>query len=300
MVVKKTSKKKVAKKASKKIPTKTESKKAKNKKVVNKNETMAIATEREMAMDFATKVYKEFDTMIKSVVMFGSSSKHQQTAESDIDIIIILDDVSIKFDEELIAWYRKHLGEIMRKNAYAKPLHVNSVKLSTWWEDMMRGDPVVLNVLRYGEALIDFGGFFNPLRVLLKEGKIRSTPEAIYTLLERSPTHLVRAKQSMLAVVDGLYWTFVDSAHAALIAADIMPASPEEVPRVLTETFVKKRLLSKKYVDSYVNIHRVAKDIIHGKLHDVPGKVLDEWFVRSDEFLREMSRLIEDLIKSKK
>ncbi len=293
--------KKVSKKmARKKVPTKIDSRKAKNKRIAKTSETMAFATEHEMATDFASKVYKQFDTMIKSVVMFGSSSKKEQKPESDVDIIIILDDVSIKFDEELIAWYRKHLGEIMRKNAYAKPLHVNSVKLSTWWDDMLKGDPVVLNVIRYGEALIDFGGFFNPLRVLLKQGKIKSTPEAIYTLLERSPTHLVRAKQSMLAVVDGLYWTFVDSAHAALIAANVMPASPEEVPKVLTNTFVKKRLLSKKYVDSYVSIHQVAKDIVHGKLHDVPGKVLDEWFVKSDEFLREMSRLIEGLLRAKK
>jgi predicted nucleotidyltransferase len=253
-----------------------------------------------MAMDFASKVYKEFDTMIKSVIMFGSSSKHSQKPESDVDIIILLDDVSIKFDEELIAWYRKNLGKIMRENAYAKPLHVNSVKLSTWWEDMLKGDPVVMNVIRYGEALIDFGGFFNPLRILLKQGKIKSTPEAIYTLLERSPTHMVRAKQSMLAVIDGLYWTFVDSAHAALIAADVMPASPEEVPKVLTETFVKRKLLNKKYVDSYVSIHQVAKDIVHGKLHDVPGKTLDEWFVKSDEFLKEMSRLVQGSLKSKK
>ncbi len=293
-------KKSTKKKVSKRVPTKTESKKAKNQKVMKKNETMGLATEREMAMDFASKVYKEFDTMIKSVVLFGSSSKQNQKPESDVDIIIILDDVSIKFDEELIAWYRKNLGKIMRENAYAKPLHVNSVKLSTWWDDMLRGDPVVINVIRYGDALIDFGGFFNPLKLLLKQGKIKSTPEAIYTLLERSPTHLARAKQAMLAVIDGIYWTFVDSAHAALIAADVMPASPEEVPKILTETFVKKRLLSKKYVDSYISIHRVAKDIVHGKLHDVPGKVLDEWFVKSNEFLKEMSKLIEGLVRRKK
>jgi len=261
--------------------------------------TLGISGEREIAMDFAMKVYEKFDQMIKSIVLFGSSARQIATPDSDIDIIIIIDDVSVKWDNELIAWYRKELGKIIVKNPYAKALHVNTVKLSTWWDDMMRGDPVVINILRYGDALIDFGGFFNPLRVLLKDGKIRSTPESIYTLLQRAPGHLTRAKQSMLAVVDGLYWTMVDSAHAALIAADVMPSSPESIPEVLTETFVKNKKLNKKYVAYYVEIHAVAKRIVHGSLTSVRGEDLDDWFEKADLFLGEMASLVDKLIDEK-
>ena len=161
----------------------------------------------------------------------------------------------------------------------------------------MRGDPVVLNVLRYGDALIDFGGFFNPLRILLKEGKIRTTPESIYTLLQSAPRHMTRAKQSMLAVVDGLYWTMVDASHAALIAANIMPSSPEAIPKVLTDNFVKTRKLDKKYIGYYSEIHVVAKDIVHGKVTSIKGKHLDDWFVKADAFLGEMARLVDSLIE---
>jgi len=261
--------------------------------------TLMIAGEREIASDFAMKVYDKFDQMIKSIVLFGSSARCVSTADSDIDIIIIIDDVSVKWDQELIAWYREELGKIISANPYAKALHINTVKLSTWWEDMMRGDPVVINILRYGDALIDFGGFFNPLRILLKEGKIRSTPESIYTLLQRAPGHMTRARQSMLAVVDGLYWTMVDAAHAALIAANVMPASPEAIPDVLTEQFVKTKKLNKKYVGYYAEVHSVAKEIVHGRLTSVKGKDLDEWFVKADEFLGEMAKLIDDLIDEK-
>jgi len=245
----------VEKKKVKKIPTKK----------LEKAKTLLIAGEREIAADFAMKVYENFDQMIKSVVLFGSSAKKVSTPESDIDIIIIIDDVAVRWDAELIAWYREELGKLIKANPYRKSLHINSVKLSTWWEDMMRGDPVVINVLRYGDALIDFGGFFNPLKVLLKEGKIRSTPESIYTLLQRAPGHLTRARQSMLGAVDGIYWTMVDSAHAALIAANVMPSSPETIPDVLTETFVKRKMLNKKYVSYYSEIHGIAKEIVHGK-----------------------------------
>ena len=262
--------------------------------------TMSLVLERDIAMDFASKVYKEFDTLVKSVILFGSSAKQEATTRSDIDIIIIIDDVSVRFDDELIAWYRKNLGRVVAKNRYIKPLHINTVKLSTWWQDLLRGDPIVVNVLRYGDTLIDFGGFFQPLKLLLKEGKIKSTPEAIYTLLERAPTHLARARGATLAAIDGMYWCMVDASHAALISADIMPPSPEKIPDFLTEYFVKNKLLNKKYVGYYQEIHSIAKEIVHGKRVEVSGRYIDEWFVKADEFLREMAKLIEDVIRSKK
>ena len=281
------------------VKEKKEKVKRVSKRMKDVSPTLALAGEREIALDFAMKVYQEFDQMIKSIVLFGSSAKQVSTPDSDIDIIIIIDDVSVKWDNELIGWYRDELGKIIQSNPYAKALHINTVKLSTWWDDMMRGDPVVLNVLRYGDALVDFGGFFNPLRVLLKEGKIRSTPESIYTLLQRAPGHMTRAKQSMLAVVDGLYWTMVDSAHAALIAADVMPSSPEDIAEILTKTFVDKKRLHKKFVGYYREIHFVAKDIVHGNLTSVKGRDLDSWLVVTDEFLGEMARLVDSLIDEK-
>ena len=281
------------------VKEKKEKVKRVSKRMKDVSPTLALAGEREIALDFAMKVYQEFDQMIKSIVLFGSSAKQVSTPDSDIDIIIIIDDVSVKWDNELIGWYRDELGKIIQSNPYAKALHINTVKLSTWCDDMMRGDPVVLNVLRYGDALVDFGGFFNPLRVLLKEGKIRSTPESIYTLLQRAPGHMTRAKQSMLAVVDGLYWTMVDSAHAALIAADVMPSSPEDIAEILTKTFVDKKRLHKKFVGYYREIHFVAKDIVHGNLTSIRGKDLDNWFAITDEFLGEMARLVDEIVDEK-
>ena len=41
--------------------------------------TLGISGEREIASDFAMKVYKKFDQMIKSVVLFGSSAKEYKS-----------------------------------------------------------------------------------------------------------------------------------------------------------------------------------------------------------------------------
>jgi len=258
--------------------------------------SLDLKTESEIAMDFATKAYKKFSRMIKSVVLFGSAVKQQSVAESDIDIIIIIDDVAVKWDGELIAWYREELEKILRANPYNKKIHINTIKLSTWWDDLIRGDPVVINVIRYGESIIDFGGFFEPLKYLLILGKIKSTPEAIYSALERAPQHLNRSKVAELNVIEGFYWAMVDSAHAALIAANISPPSPEHIPVDLKETFVNSGKLNIKYVIWYRDLHILHKDISHGKITDLRGVNIDEWKQRTEDFIQKMAELVKQLI----
>ena len=254
--------------------------------------TLNIKLESEIAMDFATKLYENFNKLVKSVVLFGSSVKQSVVAGSDIDIIIIIDDVAIKWDEELIAWYREELDKLLRKNPYQRSLHINTIKLSTWWEDIMRGDPVVMNVLRYGEAMIDFAGFFEPLKFLLLNGKIKSTPEAIYTCLQRAPTHILRSKAAELNSIEGLYWAMVDSAQAALISAGIPPASPEHIPNDLKETFVDAKRLNVKYVIWYRDLLILHKGIVHGEINDLKGVEIDNWQGRTQEFLKVMAELV--------
>ncbi len=264
-----------------------------------KSSTLNIATDREVALDFATKVYQEFANMIKSVILFGSSAKKIAITSSDIDIIILLDDVSIRWDQELITHYRARLAELIKENPYKKSLHINTVKLSTWWDDLNRGDPVILNVIRYGDPLLDHGGFFTPLKILLEQGKIHSTPEAIYTLLQRAPNQLIRAKNSLFVAIDGLYWCVVDSAHAALIAAGERPASPEHIAERLEEKFVSTRMLKQKYVDTYSELHSLNKGIIHNQINEIKGKKIDELFGQADAFLGEMAKIVEELVNKK-
>lgn len=259
--------------------------------------TLQIKNESEIAMDFATKLYQKLNKMVKSVVLFGSSVKQSSVAGSDIDIIIIIDDVSIKWSQELIAWYREELDKILKANPYQKNLHINTIKLSTWWEDLMKGDPVVINVLRYGEAMIDLAGFFEPLKYLLLNGKIKSTPEAIYNCLQRAPQHFSRSKISELNCIEGLYWAMVDSAHAALISAKIPPASPEHIPADLREVFVNSGKLKMKYVIWYRDLLMLHKKIAHGEITDLKGVEIDAWQEKTEDFMRTMAQIVNEYVQ---
>lgn len=270
---------------------------AKKREIKKKNvPTLKLKSESEIAMDFALKVYKTFEKSIKSIVLFGSQVKGNNVSGSDIDIIIVIDDVSIRWDQEMIAWYREEMDKILKSNPYNKDLHINTIKLSTWWQDLMRGDPVILNVIRYGQALIDLAGFFEPMKFLLSKGLVKSTPEAIYSALQRAPTHLQRSKLSQINSVEGIYWCMVDAAQAALISANVNPPSPEHIPVDLKEHLVDQGMLNGKYVTWYRDMLILHKKIAHGEVKQLKGIEIDEWQERAEEFLRIMTGLVKDLM----
>ncbi|MDP1728847.1 MAG: nucleotidyltransferase domain-containing protein [archaeon] len=258
--------------------------------------TLQLNAERDIAADFANKVYQRFDKMIKSVILFGSTAKQVRTSGSDIDIIVLIDDASVKFDSELIGWYRAELGKIIQLNPYKKELHINTVKLTTWWHDLMKGDPVILNIIRYGEDLIDFGGFFRPIKILLQEGKISSTPEAIYTSLQRAPYHLAASKRAELGAIEGIYWAMVDSAHALLMSAKIQPSSPEHIAEILKREFANKKIIDSKYANWYQEVFSLYKSIMHNQVTDIKGANIDLLQSRADEFIRIMAQAIRNYV----
>lgn len=261
--------------------------------------TLDLKTDEEIAMDFAIKVYKKFDRSIKSIILFGSVAKQEVTKGSDIDIIIVIDDVSIKWDIEMISWYREELAKISALNPYTRGVHVNTIKLSTWWNDLMKTDPVIINVLRFGVPLVDIGGFFEPLKYLLLQGKIKPSPEAIYNTLQRAPIHLSRCKFSKYQGIEALYWCFVDAAHAALIAAGNLPPSTEQISLELKLQFVDHGLLDKKYIIWYRDLMILHKRVTHGEVPEIKGADIDIWESRADEFLNVMARLVNRLVSDK-
>ena len=273
-------------------------KKKRKKKFSRKNfPTLNLTNERDIAMDFAIKVYKRFDKIIKAVVLFGSSVKNTSTSTSDIDIIIVVDDASVKWDQELVAWYREELGKIVALSPYKKEIHINTVKLTTWWNDLMKGDPVIVNILRYGEAMVDVGGFFNPLKALLIDGRIKSTPEAIYVALNRAPEHFRRSKSAELGAVEGLFWAMVDSAQAALMSAGVMPPSPEHIPSLLNETFVERNMLKRDYPAMFNELYILHRKIIHGEITDLKGSEIDVWQDRTERFISTMAQIVKQIVE---
>ncbi len=262
--------------------------------------SMKVLSDYDIAYDFATKTYKQFKEVIKSIVLFGSVAKGEIKKGSDIDIVIVIDDCAIEWDQELIAWYREELGKLVAAQNYNKGIHINTVTLSAFWEEVRIGDPTAINVIRYGQPLIDFGGFFGPMKVLLAKGKIRPTPEAVFTTLRRAPLHISRAKFNVVSSIENLYWAMVDSAHAALMAAGQVPPSPEHVGDMLDVVFVREKRLNKKYVSMFNEMHHLARDVAHGNVKHLRGADIDKYLGSTIEFERVMRAISSKLLEREK
>jgi len=298
MASKKTAKKK-SRKVSKPSKKKTTKKIAKKKPLTQQRK---LTIEESVSLEFAQAVSEKFDRVVNSIILFGSQARGTNSANSDIDIVIIVDDASINWDMELIAWYREELGKIITKKAgkYERDFHINTIKLTTWWNDLMHGDPVVLNIIRYGQPLIDSGGMYRALKTLLIQGKIHSTPEAAFAALQRVPEHLVRSRYSELNAIEGVYWGMIDAAQAALITAGKVPPSPEHVPAMIKENFVDSGMLGTGYVQALKDLHSLHKGIDHNEITSITGVEVDKWQDVAERFLREMTRIIDNLLEYKK
>ncbi|MBS3167681.1 hypothetical protein J4216_00995 [Candidatus Woesearchaeota archaeon] len=265
-----------------------------------KEKRKRLTEKRDIAMDFAGRVYKKFRDVVKAIAMFGSVPKLQDTPKSDLDIIIIIDDCTVNWDEELIAWYRQELSKLIAEINYGLELHVNTVTLTAFWEEVRAGEPLVINILRYGEPLIDIGGFFDPLKILLAKGRIKPSAEAIFTTMERTGQHLARANTNILNSIEGFYWAMVDASHACLMSMKIVPPSPEFLYDLLEEHLVKNKTLDKKYLMYFDEVRKLAKKILHAEKTKLSGREIEETQNKSEAFVKELNEISKALIRNEK
>ncbi len=216
-----------------------------------------------------------------------------------MDIIIIVDDCTVNWDQELIGWYREELARIIRKNPHGEKFHVNTITLSVFWDEVRRGEPLVVNVIRFGHPLVDAGNFFDPLKVLLAKGKIRPSPEAIYTTAHKAFDHQAFAKQSLLTAFESTYWSMVESAQATLMALNILPPSPEEIPMHL-QRLVKEKKIQKQALKDYQRTFDLMQKIKHKDVTEISGATLDEHFAKAQKFANVHQHLTMALLKDKK
>ncbi|HII29589.1 hypothetical protein COV22_02185 [Candidatus Woesearchaeota archaeon CG10_big_fil_rev_8_21_14_0_10_47_5] len=270
--------------------------------------------ELNLAYEFSKRIYDEFGTILKAVVLFGSAARRavrglrgsaegrdQAVPETsmpsgsenkgDIDILIVVDDVTLQLTPELVEAYRIIIDEAIL--AVSPKLHVTSLKLTNFWEYVRTGDPVAVNLLRDGLAILDTG-FFEPLQALLIRGRIRPTPEAISTYFFRAPKTLHNSKWHILQATLDLYWAAIDAAHAALMKVGEIPPSPEHVADLLEEKLVRTRKLERKYAEMMRNFYQLSKRIIYREIKEVTAAEYDHYYRDAEAFVNRMERFIKN------
>ncbi|PIZ50497.1 hypothetical protein COY27_06915 [Candidatus Woesearchaeota archaeon CG_4_10_14_0_2_um_filter_33_13] len=243
-----------------------------------------------VAQKFATLLKKELGDFMLAAVLFGSTVRREATVKSDIDVLIISDDATFQINDALVESYRIIVENLI--STVSGKLHITSMTYTSFWEYAKAGDPVAVNILRDGVALFDVG-FFEPLQMLLKQGRIRPSEESVWRYFGRAPRTLINSKWHLLQATLDLYWAVIDSAHAALMRKNEIPPTPEHVSDILNRVLVKHKLLEKKYVDTMEKFYRLSKAITHREIKEIKGAEFEKLYQEAEAFVRRMKIIVE-------
>ncbi|MGM5483733.1 MAG: nucleotidyltransferase domain-containing protein [Nanobdellota archaeon] len=249
--------------------------------------------ELDYALSFSKEAHKEFGQLIKGIVLFGSAAKKlnkENTSNSDdIDILMILNDVNININKEMMEAYKIICEKIIAKTS--KKIHITTLKFSSFWDYVRKVDPVAINILRDGVALIDTG-FFDPLQGLLMQGKIRPTFESIWSYFNRAPASINKSRQHLINATTDLYWGVCDSAHAVLMKFGCVPSSPDKLADLMESKLVKKGYCSKRYPEMIRFFYKLQKEIEHRVISDISGADYEKYYSKAQSFVKKMRTII--------
>ncbi|HDD70771.1 MAG TPA: hypothetical protein ENF94_01270, partial [Candidatus Woesearchaeota archaeon] len=111
-----------------------------------------ISSDFELAKKFAELLKKELEDFLKSAILFGSTARAEHPVyEPDIDVLLIIDDMTQILSPEVIQAYRVIVENTAAK--VSKRLHITTLKLTSFWESVRNGDPIIINMLRDGVPL---------------------------------------------------------------------------------------------------------------------------------------------------
>ena len=264
----------------------------KQKNKINDNQQNYHLENLKIARDFSKDLILELKELVRSIVLFGSNTNDTLNKNSDIDIMIVLDNVSVYVSKELQEAYKIIVQKL--SNKYSNKLHIMTVNLSDLWDMARKGDPILINILRYGLPLFD-RDLVEPLQYLLEIGKIKPTIEAANNYISRSQVLMEDTKKHLQNSILDMYYSIIDIVHVCLMVNKITPPSPKEMPKIFKEKFKKTNL--EKYFKIIDEFYKIAKKIEHNMADKIDGKKYDELHEKATNLIKDLTAYSKNKIK---
>ena len=239
---------------------------------IQNNEKNYSIENLKIARHFSESIIKEMKDLILSITIFGSNATRTSKKTSDIDLLIILNNTSIIVSDELRTAYKIISNKLNYKLANGK-IHLTTLNFTNYWDMVRIGDPIIINILRYGYPIYD-KNIIEPFKYLLEIGKIKPSLEALnnYTIRAQSLIENVN-KHYEFSIMD-LYYSIIDICHATLMTKKITPPSPKNMPKLFNENFKEEKF--KKISKLIKKLYDIVKKIEHKKNIKINGKLIDE------------------------
>ena len=247
------------------------------------------------AQQFSDAVKRELGTeFLKAVILFGSAARGETLQkgieERDIDVLLIINDLTMVLNPEVISAYRVIVEKTASK--VSRRLHITTLKITNFWDYLRNGDPLAINMLRDGVVLHDTG-FFMPAQALLFQGRIRPTQESVWGYFVRAPATITNSEWHVLQATLDLYWAVIDSVHAALMKVGEVPPTPAHVADLIHKKLASKGLVPKRASQVMEFFYKLSRQITHRELTKVSGKDYDTYKKEALEFIDQMKKVVE-------
>ncbi len=252
-----------------------------------------------LAERYKDEVLKKYKDIVKAVVLFGSYVRGDYHEKSDIDMLVIVDDVTARFTPEMKDSFDDKLYQIAK--SISEDITVQPAwTLSEFWDMARIGHPLLFTIVRDGWALYDTG-FFIPVRKLLELGKIPTTLEAVEKFMETAPQKIRRVEEiKLMMVAEDLYYSMLNSSQAVLMYMGVNPPSPKHTPLDVKEHLVGNKLLEENYLHDLEEVINFRKAVEHKEIKEIPGQRLDEMIEKAKNYVSRMEQLLMQLQKKKK
>ncbi len=252
-----------------------------------------------LAERYKDEVLKRYKNIVKAVVLFGSYVRGDYHEKSDIDMLVIIDDVTARLTPEMKDSFDDKLHQIAK--SISDDITVQPAwTLSEFWDMARIGHPLLFTIVRDGWALYDTG-FFIPVRKLLELGKIPTTLEAVEKFMETAPQKIRRVEEiKLMMVAEDLYYSMLNSSQAVLMYMGVNPPSPKHTPLDVKEHLVDNKFLEETYLKDLEDVINFRKGVEHKEIKELPGAQLDEMIQKAKNYVSRMEQLLLQLQKKKK
>ena len=249
---------------------------------------------------------RKFEKYVTSYVIAGSLvAGNAAKAFADVDVYLIIDDTDVKrmsrveLKERLRGIIYTYIAEAAElAGVKNNMLNVQIYTLTDFWESVKDAHPVIFTFLRDGIPLYDRGTFL-PWKSLLKQGRIKPSPEAIDMFMGSGDRLKETIKNRLMdIVVMDLYWGVLTPSQALLMLYGLPPPKPKETAPLMKEVFVdKEKILEQKYVDILDRIVKVYKDYEHEKIKEIKGAEIDKMNKDAEDYMKRLKELRESIEK---
>lgn len=258
----------------------------------------------EAVKKFTKEVVDRYGKHIMSIVLFGSSARGDFTKKSDIDVVVIVDDTSMQFDEALKGKFDEKLfgvADLVSKE-FKVEFSVQPGWLLTEFEEMIRNNsPLVMTFLRDGLPVYDPVRVFQIKRNLLNMGMYPATKEAVERRMETVPKRLKRAEHAKLYMVaEDCYYAMLDSSQAVMMYMGHFPPTSKECAAELRRVLVGEKLLDEKFVQYFEDVYEFRKKTEHREIKEITGQEVDAYIKKGWEFVEAMEKVLSILQQEKK